>query len=207
MKDHPYDLFEAFALGDLDPAAQEAVLAHADACAVCAPLLAEAMTGVAAVARADGERGDGAIGVALKRELNKLGGYKRDRYSLRNAGWWAAAASAAAAIVFGGVDLQMRSNAPVVPVNALVHSHFTHHPLVGAGGEAKMLQALDGSWVYVVADHLRPGAEYSVQINGSTLGVAVAAPDGTLTAYWNRPTDKITSAELVGPGGTALRWP
>ena len=96
---------------------------------------------------------------------------------------------------------------PVVPVDSLLHSHFTHHPLHGAGGEAKMLQALDGSWVYFVADGLHPGTTYQVRVNGSTLGGAVAASNGTLTAYWNRRAGKIASADLTGPDGAALRWP
>jgi hypothetical protein len=129
------------------------------------------------------------------------------RQILARSGWWAAALSTAAAILFAGVDVNMRSSAPTVPVDALVHSHFTHHPLIGAGGNAKMLQALDGAWVYFVADGLRPGAEYELRVNSAVLGDERSTADGSLTAYFTRPKTKIVSAELTGAGGTALHWP
>jgi hypothetical protein len=201
VTEHPLDQLEAFALGDLDPAAAQTVLEHADRCPVCAPVLADAMTGVAAIAMADGTR-DAAVSRIAPR---------RDRFAYV-AGWWAAAATAAV-VVLAVLNFQPRSHAtqaPVVamvPVAALVHSHFTHHPLHGTGGDAKELQALDGSWVYFVADGLQPGATYDASINGALLGSAEASPTGTLTSYWVRRSGKITSAQLRGPGGTVLRWP
>jgi anti-sigma factor RsiW len=204
MNEHPYDELEALALGDLDPAAQAGVLAHAEACPVCAPILAETMRGVAAMARSDGEitlAGDAGASHAL---LRRAAAPPRPRASF---GWATAAVTAAAALVLGVWNVQLRANAPEVPVDAIVHSHFTHHPLAGPGGSAKLLQALDGSWVYLVADGLHPGAAYELRVNDAVVGDVNATASGTATAYFARPAGKIVSAQLSGPGGASMRWP
>jgi hypothetical protein len=198
MSDHPLDQLEAFALGDLEPAAAQSVLDHADGCPVCAPILAEAMKGVAAIAQADGTRAAAVSNFARPAKRRRI-----------DSGWWAAAAATAAAIALAGWNLQLRSNAPVVsvvPIAALVHSHFTHHPLHGTGGDAKLLQALDGSWVYFVADGLHGGATYELDVDGTKVGDVKADRTGSAAAFFARPPKKITSASLTG-GGVSLRWP
>jgi hypothetical protein len=47
---HPYDDIESFVLGELEPDRAVMILDHADGCATCAVLLAEAVRGSAALA-------------------------------------------------------------------------------------------------------------------------------------------------------------
>ena len=171
MTGHPYDDLEALALGDLDPASAEIVMRHADACPTCAAVLADCMRGVAALTRADGVPELEARAVGLRRPRRQC----------------FAGFAAAAALVLAAWNIEMRATAPTIPVSALVHSHFTHHPLTGPGGSAKLVQALDGSWVYVVR----------------TTRADLA---GHATGYWARGAGKITQAALTGSGSTALRW-
>lgn len=194
MTDHPIDAIEAYALGDLPSAEAGALLAHADACPVCAPLLGEAMAGVAALGALDGDR------------AARGGQPKRAARRAPRAGWYAAGAATAAALVLGVWNVQLHEAAPLVPVDALVHSHFTHHPLVGEGGDVKVLSALDGSWIYAVGDGLRPHATYALSIDGTFVGDARADGGGDITAYFTRPKSAIRSESLTGPG-CALHWP
>ena len=189
MTQHPIDELAAYALGDLDTATAREVLAHADACPACAAVLAESMRGVGALAETEGQR----EGRALRQPA------RRWRPSV-----WVAGVSAAAAVVLAGWNIDLRlEGAP--PVEALVHSHFTHHPLTGTGGNAKLITALDGSWVYVVADGLQPLRSYQLQVDGLTVGDVRADAAGRATGYWNRGASAIASASLSGPG-TSLLW-
>lgn len=190
MTDHPYDELQAFALGDLDAAAGEAVLLHADECPTCAAVLADAMRGVGALAGVEGTPDNTIVSLNPRRT--------RER--------WYLGAATAAALLLGVWNVELRATAPSVPVDAMVHSHFTHHPLTGDQGSAKLIQSLDGSWVYLVADGLRPLNEYRLAVNGAPVGSVRADFAGRATAYWSRPAEKITSAELQGPAGLDLRW-
>ena len=194
MTEHPLDELQQFAFGDLDRDRADAVLAHADACAACAAELADMMRGVAALAQAEGERAEPHVA----RDATP-------RRSTMNVDRYIAGLAAAAAVLLGVWDVQMQATMPTVPADALVNSHFAHHPLAGQGGGAKILCALDGSWVYVVADHLRPLGRYELDVDGAAVGVVRARLDGTATAYFVRARSAITSASLVG-NGTALRW-
>ena len=201
MSDHPYDRLESLAFGDLSVDEQASLLAHADACPVCAAMLADAMRGVAAMARADGERG-GSEG--FDRVLGALGRAPAQRPTALA---WFAGISAAAAVLLALWDAALLRTVPAVPIAAMVHSHFTHHPLTGPGGAAKMLQSLDGSWVYVIADGLTPGASYEFDVNGSSMGQLRSDARGQASAYYTRPPGAIRSARLFGASGSDLRWP
>ena len=190
MTSHPIDELVACALGDLDTDTARAVLTHADGCPACAAVLAEAMTGVAALSEADGER---TSATPLRRPMR------------RNGTAWFAAASAAAAVLLLGWNLDLRSEGTPPPIDALVHSHFTHHALAGAGGSGKLVQALDGSWVYVIADGLQPFRSYTLEVDGEDVGAVRADIAGRASGYWQRTRGSITSATLSG-AGTDLRW-
>ena len=189
MTDHPLADLEAFALGELDRPTAEAVMAHADACPGCASQLADLMRGVAALAVAEGDA-PGAVRPMPERR-------PRQR--------WIVGSLAAAVLACAAWNVGLQMTAATVPVAALVDSHFTHHPLAGAGGHAKEIQALDGSWVYVVAAGLSPLRRYDVGIDGERIGSIRADLSGDATGYWTRPPSVITSAELRGPG-VELRW-
>lgn len=187
MSLHPTDDLQSLALGELDRSAARAVMEHADSCAVCSSQLADAMRGVAALAAA----GD-------------LPGVAKVRTRSAGVRWaFGALAAAAAALALWNVDLQMTASA--VPVDALVHSHFAHHALAGSGGQAKLIQALDGSWVYMVAVGLAPLRAYDVEVNGIVVGTMRADLTGDATGFWRRTPGKITGAALDGPG-SSLRW-
>ena len=191
MTEHPYDDLQAFALGDLDGPAGEVVLLHADACPTCAAVLADSMRGVAALAGVEGTR-EGAASVSS--------------ISRRKRVPWFAGLASAAVVLLGVWNIELHATAPNVPVDAIVHSHFTHHPLTGKEGSAKLIQSLDGSWIYLVADGLRPLNAYELTVNGAPVGAIRADFAGRVTAYWTRPAQTITSAELRGPAGVDLRW-
>jgi len=189
MMEHPTDLLQALALGELDRDEARAVMQHADACAACAAELADAMRGVAALA--------GAEGAERQPQLKPFVRGKDSR--------WLVGSLAAAVLVLGLWNVQLETTAPSVPVAALVHSHFAHHALAGAGGQAKLIQALDGSWVYIVATGLRPLRAYDVLIDGTKIGSIRADLTGDATGYWRRQAGKITSAALAGQD-SVLRW-
>ncbi len=191
MIDHPVDALESCALGDLEPAQADAVFAHADGCPSCAAMLAVAMQGVNALAAADGER----AGVA------RVARVPRGRPT-----WGLLGVTAAAALALAVWNVDLRANDHPAPVDVLVHSHFTHHPLVGHGGAAKLILALDGSWLYVVADGLRPWSVYTLKVDGTMVGSLRADAAGTATAYFTRAAGAVRSAELDGPDGARLGW-
>ena len=210
MIQHPYDDIEAFALGGLEPARERAVLEHADTCPTCAMLVAEAMAGVGALAELETPREPASRSGprVLARQLPQA-------RRLVPAAWFAAAAAAIAALLLW--DVQLRHEAMDVPIGALVHSHFVHHALQGAGGNAKVLQALDGRWVYVVADGLTPRARYDLWEvrRGSAVNVGEFSADagGRVARYFDQPPGEITAFAVTAAGATpqqdprALRWP
>jgi hypothetical protein len=131
---------------------------------------------------------------------------------------WIASAAAAAAIALFVWNVQLRSSLLPVPIASLVHSHFEHHPLRGAAGagSAKVIQALDGSWLYLVADGLRPNATYALwdSVSGMQreVGTFRSNARGEAAAYWQQSPAKIQaftvtvgSAQPSGPG--SLHWP
>ena len=189
MTEHPLDDLTAYALGDLDPTSAEAVMTHADACPTCAAALADAMKGVAALASAETLRSASATARGRGTGIR-----------------WLAGLATAATLLLGAWNLELRATAPTVPVDALVHSHFTHHPLTGSGGNAKLIQAVDGSWVYLVSDGLRPFGRYRLSVNGDLLGTVAADAAGRATGYWVRSASVVKEAELAGSDGSALRW-
>ena len=224
MIGHPYDEIESFALGDLDQTVAARVLDHADACPQCAVLLAEAMAGTAALASGEGER---ALPADLGRRIaaaatSSTSTLARARSRRPNLAYFAAGLAAAAAVVMGIWNLDLRSGAPSVPIALLVHSHFQHHELrraAGASGtgSAKVIQAIDGAWVYVVADGLAPRAGYELwelrDGSPARAGEFVTDDLGRAARYWEQspgPIRKfIVARQGLDPNADtgALRWP
>lgn len=151
MTQHPYDDIDAFALGSLTPDQAGELLRHADSCPTCAVLVTEALTGVEALAQLDGERD-------VRRSL--VAPLARRPRRFVPASWAVAATAIAACIGLLIWNVNLQEGVPTLPIAAIVHSHFQHHELRGPGGSAKVLQALDGRWVYVVADGLTPRGRY-----------------------------------------------
>lgn len=208
MTQHPYDEIETFALGSLDDATARALLDHADTCPTCAVLLADAMAGVGALASLEAPR-------PVKRMSPDIGvTVLRPR---RPVSTWIAAGAIAACLGLILWNVQLRNEAVSVPVDALVHSHFVHHPLTGKGGDAKVIQAADGHWLYVVADGLSPHARYALwETRGGTtakVGELVADQRGDATRYFEQPAGSIDGFALTGADKTPasdpleLRWP
>jgi hypothetical protein len=210
---HPHDEIEAFALGGLDEVAARRVLTHADQCPSCAVLLAEAMS-VAHALEPSGERaltkqiqlGDRAAARGIL--ASSSGGQRRWMLQI-------AALAATVLILVWSVDLirNMRSTTFTVPVASLVHSHFTHHALHGASGSAKVIQSLDGRWLYLLADGLAPKARYELveTINGTDreLGQFATTDSGQATAYWEQAPARIEAFRVtpVAASAPSLRWP
>ena len=215
---HPYDDIEAFALGDLDSDRQRAVLDHADGCPTCAVLLADAMTGISALVQVEEPREvTRPVPAVSDTRLSTV----RQLPSRRVApSAWFAGLAAAACLALLLWNVQLRNEAigvpGALPVAALVHSHFIHHPLNGPAGSAKVLQAVDGHWVYVVADGLTPHARYDLweTRGGSTakVGEFSAGGAGTAAQYFEQAPGTIdgfavTMAGKPAQDSSALRWP
>ncbi|HME82424.1 MAG TPA: hypothetical protein VKF82_10135 [Candidatus Eremiobacteraceae bacterium] len=211
MIQHPHDQIEAFALGSLDEDDQRTVLEHADACPTCAVLLADAMAGVGALATLESPR---PVDRALARPLAAPVARRRI-----GAPAWVATAALAACLALLFWNVRLRDDALTVPVGALVHSHFVHHPMAGgpqSAGSAKVLQAPDGHWIYVVADGLTPHGRYALweTRSGATQKVAELTADdrGQAARYVEQPQGAI-EAVVLSPGDKpftdagALRWP
>jgi len=189
MIEHPTDLLQSLALGELNRDQARGVMEHADACAACAAELADAMRGVAALASV----------------VDALQVPRAMQTSSVRVSRWVTGLLAAAVLLLGVWNIQLETTATSIPVDALVHSHFAHHALTGSGGQAKLIQALDGSWVYVVATGLHPLRAYDVQVNGMKIGSMRADLTGNATGYWRRQSGKIASAALAGQD-SSLRW-
>jgi hypothetical protein len=212
LDQHPHDDIESFALGVLPKADADRLLLHADTCPTCAVLLADAIQ-VAQTLGSDIEDRP------LRRPLDthvRTAALKTK--PSRTISLWPALAFTAMAAVLLLVAWNLRTSAqkPVVPIALLVHSHFVHHPLHGPSGSAKVLQALDGSWVYLVADGLTPHATYVLweQTKGRThaLGAFKSDAHGEATAYWEQAAGKIdrfaVGSTRAAPSDSAnLRWP
>jgi hypothetical protein len=219
MIQHPYDDIHTFSLGALEPRSADALLDHADRCPTCAVLVAEAMQGVAALATDAPPRANAATLRAVASSSNPSarlarGGSRR----------WPIAAGLATAACLGlfawNVQLQSAvSPLAPIPVAALVHSHFVHHPLVGApgAGNAKAIIAADGSWVFIVADQLAAENQFDVwekrEGKRIRLGSFTADGAGEGTAYFKLPVAKPEGFEVVASGHdpesdmSSLRWP
>ena len=228
MTNHPHDDIEAFVLGELETPRAQAILVHADACPTCAVLLAEAMNGVAALAQLESPREvmrDAPRRVAVESPVAIAAGspvaveFIRPRKTFRAASAWFAGAAAAACLALLFWNIQLRNDALSVPVSSLVHSHFIHHPLTNpkSTAAAKVLQALDGRWLYVVTDGLAPHTRYDVweTRDGRTLIVGVISTDGAgrVTKYFEQTPGSISALAVTETGrspeqdASALRWP
>jgi hypothetical protein len=219
MTAHPYDDLEALALGALDEEASRTVLAHADNCPTCAAVLAQAMR---------------TVNTLEPQETLPLAGTTPRpaqvqswlRAAERAAKMWRgvaiAAAAAAVLLVLWSVNTvrTARSNVsvgPVVPIAALVHSHFSHHALRGSGGSAKVIQALDGSWIYLVGDGFPPRRHYAlVGMTGDeviSIGEGTTDASGQITGYWKQQAYHFDRFRLNVAGsnplvrGSSLQWP
>jgi anti-sigma factor RsiW len=207
MMEHVHDDIEEFAIGGLPPERATELLRHADACPTCAVLVSEAMSGVAVLAQADGEKD---VRRALVTPL-----VRRTRRSVP-ASWAATAAAVAACIGLLIWNIDLQQGVPAPPIAALVHSHFAHHELQGQIGSAKVLQALDGHWVYVVADGLAPRERYVLweKRGGAQSEIGEFSTDGAGRAakYFEQAPGAIDGFAVTTPGADptgarSLRWP
>jgi len=217
MTSHPYDELEAYALGSLGEAEACEALAHADTCPSCAAVLATAMRAVTELEPNDVRQVTRPLampGVApIRRPTNPVSIWR----------WLSVAGAVAAclAIVWSINTARLtRESLPVVPIAALVHSHFSHHALRlvrGTTGNAKVIQALDGSWIYVVGDGFPPHARYTlIELTGDeTVSVTggITDADGQLTSFQEQTPRHIDGFTLnvSDPNpltqGNQLHWP
>jgi hypothetical protein len=213
MTPHPHDEIEAFALGSLDEMSGRRVLEHADQCPTCAVLLADALNTVHKM-EPGGERAiQGKI-----RLPDLLPPKSAFASSPARRPWWllqVATAAAVVAIIVQSINLnhEMHASSFTVPIAALVHSHFTHHALHGDGGNVKVIQDLNGRWLYLIADGLMPKARYDLfeTVHGQPreVGQFVSTASGEATAYWEQAPARIERLQVVSVGtpSTMLRWP
>jgi hypothetical protein len=208
MIEHPYENIEAYALGGLQAEEAERLLQHADGCPSCAALLADALN-AAVTLEAPGER------TISRVNFNTLNALQIPTRASPTALWMAFIATAAAiGLLIWNVNL--RANTLTVPVALLVHSHFQHHELRGSIGSVKVMQSLDGSWLYLVGDGLTPRSTFSlsevVADEERQVGTFVTNARGQATAYWEQPPAKIQGlyvrpAGSGAKGATQLSWP
>ncbi|HXW50759.1 MAG TPA: hypothetical protein VEJ41_02110 [Candidatus Acidoferrales bacterium] len=201
MISHPYDDIEAYALGALDAQTAASVLEHAEGCATCAVLMADAMT-VASALEPQGVRPFAMSARSVARQPRAAA------YA------WVGAVAAAAAIALLAWNVDLRSNTFYVPIASLVHSHFEHHPLHGASGagSAKVIQSLDGSWLYIVGDGLATRSTYELDevVSGQPheVGTFTTNARGQAAAYWQQPAQRIQAFSAVPVNGVGqLHWP
>lgn len=215
---HSFDDIQAFGLGELAPERAQALLDHADQCQTCAVLVAETMQGVAALESDTPER-EGATPLQTAASPAPASILKSGRSRS-----WPALAGLATAACLGlfAWNMQLRSAVSPLsptPVQALVHSHFTHHPLSGApgAGNAKAIYAADGSWVFIVADQLAAENQFDVweKRDGRQvrLGSFTSDYSGEGTAYFKLPAAKPEGFDVVAAGHdpaadlSSLHWP
>jgi len=215
MIGHPHDDIEALALGELEPSRAREVLAHADKCPTCAVLLADAMNGIAALAQVESPMDVKRAVPVVPARVVKL---PIPESRLRSAAGWFASAAAAAILALLAWNIQLRNDAISVPIDTLVHSHFIHHPLTNpkTAAAAKVLQALDGRWLYVVADGLTPHERYDVwetrSGHESLIGEFATDGSGRGAKYFEQPAGPIDAFAITETGRSpeqdehSLRW-
>jgi hypothetical protein len=208
MIQHPHDDIEALALGSLDEVSARRVLAHADECATCAVLVAQAMSAAAAL-EAEGERP-----LALPSRLGDIGGWASAARLPRFVPLqWVAGLAAVVIIGLLVWNLSLRSSMPTVPVASLVHSHFEHHALRGPIGDVKVIQALDGHWLYLLADGLPPRTRFDLFETSDGMqrrvGEFATTASGQATAYWEQAPTRIQALRVVSAATLAptAHWP
>ena len=219
MTTHPYDDIEAFALGALDEETSRWVLAHADNCAVCAAALSQAMRTVEQL-EPRGTLELAGTGVRAADVPFRSVPFERATKLWRAAAVACAAAACVAILWSFNTVRSIRSTTAVelaVPIASLVHSHFTHHALHGPVGNAKVIQALDGSWIYLVADDLAANTQYELLevTQGQTvrIGEGVTDASGQIAVFWKQPPRHIDRFQLNVAGanlftpGSSLQWP
>ncbi len=215
MSEHPYEQFEEFVLGDLDQDSAARVFEHADRCPSCAVLLADALNAAASLSQAAGERvASAALHARITAAVTGPKVWERRRSRVLF-GMTGAMAAAVMAMLLWNADLL--SSTPSFPLSTIVHSHFTHHPLQGNLGSAKVLYAPDGKWVYVVADALAPHRRFDFweNRNGSFVRLGEFKSDrlGRATGYWEQDSGRLGQFAIVPAGADplhnrdALRWP
>ncbi len=214
------DQVEAYALGALEDAERSAVDEHIAACDACLRRVGEAEETVASLAldlprtepsAALGERL--ARSLATTRQGDAPGAVVPSRGIVplrrRRSYVWLAPLGAAAALVFALAgsfvqDAHLRGELADNDraLTQVVHSHFNHvtmTPAPGSGASAKVLFARDGSWIYVVADHLPAGTHAFATIAGSERDLGALAPQGDIATLFvsdaNKPTTIILRAD------------
>jgi len=215
---HSFDDIQEYAFGELAPERAQALLDHADQCQTCAVLVAEAVQGVAAL-ESDTPARESATPLRTVAGPAPIATLKPGRGRA-----WPALAGLATAACLGlfAWNMQLRtavSPLAPTPVEALVHSHFVHHPLTGAAGSgnAKAIYAADGSWVFIVADQLAAENQFDVweKRDGHQvrLGTFTADYSGEGTAYFKVPAGKPEGFDVVAAGHdpaadlSSLHWP
>lgn len=212
MMAHPHDDIESYALGGLEEDAARLVLAHADQCPTCAVLLAEAIR-VASSLEPGGER-------PLSKPI-ALGDLAPARVVVpgpwsRLTRWTVPLTATAAMVALLVWNLNLRSAVVAVPIASLVHSHFAHHALHGSIGDAKVIQALDGRWLYLLADGLSPKTRYRLfeTADGAKreVGAFMTTTSGQATGYWEQTPTQIQAFDVEPEAATSspsgvLRWP
>ncbi len=215
MNMHLYDELDAFALGALEPAEADRVLSHAEECPTCAVLIADRMRTVAALSSLAAPPSFREAAPNPDQHHPKFSALTKSSNRSARIAWATAAVALAACLALAIGNVQLHRNALQVPIASLVHSHFTHHALHGRGGDVKVLQALDGHWVYAVGDGLPAGARLTVAetIHGQqrVLGTVVVSNDGQFTAFWEQPPAHLDGFAVNGTDNNAsqidLRWP
>lgn len=225
MMTHPYDDIEAYALGSLEPEQAQRVIEHADSCPTCAVLMADAMATVHAMLGPQTDRPLDQARVLQrlpKPQLFRASGRAESR-TRRSAAlpWTLATAALAACLGLLLWNAQLGSRTITVPIASLVHSHFTHHALraaaAGVPGSAKVIQAVNGQWLYVVADGLKPRTTYELSeiVGGQQRAVGKFSSNdrGDAAAYWEQEPKKIDGFAIAPASDAAkiskdeLRWP
>jgi anti-sigma factor ChrR (cupin superfamily) len=180
---HLDDDAELYALGLTDRERDAEIEAHLAACDACRARVVAAESAAASLAAA----------------LPPMPAAARRR------AWWTTAATAAA-VVFAATTAFASVSARTATVQlaqtetalgAIASSHFGHTTLTsGPGVVAKALYARDGSWIYVVAEHVPRGAHVVLR-TGAAIRDAGALDAGTPATLFVRAPGRNEEISVV----------
>jgi hypothetical protein len=210
MNDHLEDDAELYAIGALG--AEDAARAerHLASCVACASRVSQAQfVSVSLAASLPSTRPSSGLArriadsaAASKREALPA---RRDLRLLATAAAFALALIGFAVTTFA---LKDRVATDDLAIATLVHGHFKHVTLESLGSpalDAKVLYAVDGSWVYVIAYRPNGTLRAVVMTTSGEVPIGVLQPSGSSASLLARPRDRVRSIVLMRNGEAVAR--
>ena len=189
---------ELFPLGVLDEDEARTVERHIAGCAACAARVADAELVAASLAASlPAARPSPRLGRRLQAALRPAGDGRR--WDLRSLALAAGFALALAGVAWQTVAVERRTASDDLALVTIVHSHFKHVTMTPRSAQpvaAKVLYAIDGAWVYIIADRPMGSLHAVARTANGEADLGELDGSGQTATLLVRPRGRIESLEL-----------